>query len=65
MVVAKSRVRRKAMQAVRQRGISSVEYALLVLGVIAIFGVVIVLLEGGVLGLLGEVSDRLTAAASS
>lgn len=65
MVVAKNRVRRKAMHAVRQRGISSVEYALLVLGVIAIFGVVIVLLEGGVLGLLGEVSDRLTAAASS
>ena len=65
MVVAKSRARREAMHAVRQRGISSVEYALLVLGVIAIFGVVIVLLEGGVLGLLGEVSDRLTAAASS
>lgn len=65
MVVAKNRVRRKAMRAARQRGVSSVEYALLALGVIAIFGVVIVLLEGGVLGLLGEVSDQLTAAASS
>lgn len=65
MVIAKNRVRRKAVDAARQRGISSVEYALLALGVIAIFGVVIVLLEGGVLGLLGEVSDQLTAAASS
>lgn len=65
MVIAKNRVRRKAVDAARQRGISSVEYALLALGVIAIFGVVIALLEGGVLGLLGEVSDQLTAAASS
>lgn len=64
MVVAKNRVRRKAVRA-GQRGISSVEYALLALGVIAVFGVVIVLLEGGVLGLLDQVSDQITAAASS
>ena len=65
MVVAKNRVRRKAVRVADQRGISSVEYALLALGVIAVFGVVIVLLEGGVLGLLDQVSDQITAAASS
>ena len=65
MVVAKNRAGQpKAASLARQRGISSVEYALLALGVIAIFGVVIALLEGGVLGLLGQVSDRITAAAS-
>lgn len=65
MVVAKNRAGPpKAVNPAKQRGISSVEYALLTLGIIAIFGVVIVLLEGGVLGLLDQVSDRITAAAS-
>ena len=65
MVVAKNRAGPpKAAGPARQRGVSSVEYALLALGVIAILGVVIALLEGGVLGLLDQVSDRITAAVS-
>lgn len=66
MVVAKNRAGPppKAVNAAGQRGISSVEYALLALGVIAILGVVIAVLEGGVLGLLDQVSNRITAAAS-
>ena len=47
-----------------QLGISTVEYALLAVGVIAIVGVLIVLLEGGILGLLDQVSGRMTAAAT-
>lgn len=65
MVVASNRIGRRAANAVRQRGVSTVEYALLVLGIIAMAGVAIVLLEGGILGMLGQVSDRVTAAASS
>ena len=41
---------------------STVEYALMVIGVIGIIGVALLLLRGGVLGMLGEVSGRLTAA---
>ena len=47
-----------------QLGISTVEYALLAVGVIAIIGALIVLLEGGILGLLDQVSGRMTAAAT-
>ena len=65
MVDAKNRSRLpRAARLAAQRGVSSIEYALLTLGVIAIFGVVIVLLEGGIMGLLGNVSDRITAAAT-
>lgn len=65
MVVGKNRAGPpKEASPARQRGISSVEYALLALGIIAIFGVIIALLEGGILGMLDQVSDRITAAVS-
>ena len=48
----------------RAQGLSTLEYALLALGVIAVIAVALTLLEGGMLDLLGQVSSRMTAAAS-
>ena len=67
--IAKTRTARKTKRTATtgraaQRGISTVEYALLAVGVIAIIGALIVLLEGGILGLLDQVSGRMTAAAT-
>ena len=48
----------------RAKGLSTVEYALLAIGVIALIAGALVLLEGGVLGLLDQASSRMRAAAS-
>ena len=45
-----------------QRGLSTVEYALLALGVMGIVGLVLLIFRGGVLEMLGQVSGRMTAA---
>lgn len=62
MPVCKAKHAPKALPRGTQRGVSTVEYALLAVGVIAVVGAAIVLLEGGMLGLLDQVSDRMTAA---
>ena len=48
----------------RANGLSTLEYALVVLGIIAVIAVALTLLEGGMLDLLGRVSSHMTAAAS-
>lgn len=56
--------RARSLAGRRVQGLSTVEYALLALGVIAVIAAALTLLEGGMLDLLGRVSSRMTAAAS-